>query len=253
MLHNVPQNLTREFCYFLKITNKQQNRHAKLIVQVVMQSMDEAGNISWSSLILVTSSFPAHGETTWDLYCFMGEGLKRNSPKQAQHPSVYIGPVFPIFSVGLTEIQLLPTVPASRHPHTGASRSSWQLTEHTEWVTVLWCEVHCYKFCYRLEGFGLKRKQQKSDFKLFTFLQEELALQHRQQCCYRLWAPAGTPNCTTLSRTAEASGAEPTHVRGYSGDSYRAQMEKFPSLWYLQLVRATIPRPWNTVNLTHSR
>lgn len=124
MLHNVPQNLTREFCYFLKITNKQQNRHAKLIVQVVMQSMDEAGNISWSSLISVTSSFPAHGETTWDLYYFMGEGLKRNSPKQAQHPSVYICPVFPIFSVDLTEIQLLPTVPALRHPHTGTSRSS---------------------------------------------------------------------------------------------------------------------------------
>lgn len=115
MLHSVPQNLTREFCYFLKITNKQQNRHAKLIVQVVMQSMDEAGNISWSSLISVTSSFPARGETTWDLFYFMGEGLKRNPPKQAQLLSVYICPVFPIFFVDLTEIQLLPPAPALRH------------------------------------------------------------------------------------------------------------------------------------------
>lgn len=109
MLHNVAQSLTWEFCYFLKITIKQQNRHAKLIVQVVMQSMDEAGNISWSSLISVTSSFPAHGETTWDLFYFMGEGLKRNPPKQAQLSPVYIYPVFLMFSMDLTEIQLLPT------------------------------------------------------------------------------------------------------------------------------------------------
>lgn len=58
MLHNVPQNLTSAFCYFLKIINKQQNIHAKLIIQVVMQSIDDAGNISWSSLISVTSLFP---------------------------------------------------------------------------------------------------------------------------------------------------------------------------------------------------
>lgn len=54
MLHSAPQNLSSEFCYFLKIINKQQNTHAKLIVQVVMQSIDDAGSISWSSLISVT-------------------------------------------------------------------------------------------------------------------------------------------------------------------------------------------------------
>lgn len=155
MLQSVPQNLTWEFCYFLKITNKQQNRHAKLIVPVVMQSMDEAGNISWSSLISVTSPFPAHGETTWDLFYFMGEGLKRNPPKQAQLPSVYICPVFPIFSMDLTEIQLLPTAPALRHRccDTGASWSSWQ-SLNTQWVTVLWWEEHCYKFPYKLKDIG---------------------------------------------------------------------------------------------------
>lgn len=84
MLHSVPQNLTREFCYFLKITTKQQNRHAKLIVQVVMQSMDEAGNISWCSLISVTSSFPARGETTWDL--FHGRRDKKESSKAGATP-----------------------------------------------------------------------------------------------------------------------------------------------------------------------
>lgn len=55
---HVAQNLTSEFCYFLKIINEQQNIHAKLIIHVVMQSADDAGNISWSSLISVTSLFP---------------------------------------------------------------------------------------------------------------------------------------------------------------------------------------------------
>lgn len=152
MLHNVPQNLTWEFCYFLKITNKQQNRHAKLIVQVVMQSMDEAGNISWSSLIPVTSSFPAHGETTWDLFYFMGEVFKRNPPKQAQLPPVYIHPVFPIFSMDLTGIKgSCLKAPLLWHPHTGDLPDR---SQNTQWVTVLWWEEHCYKFPYKLKDFG---------------------------------------------------------------------------------------------------
>lgn len=131
-----------------------------------MQSMDEAGNISWSSLISVTSSFPAHGETTWDLFYFMGEGLKRNPPKQAQLPSVYTCPAFPIFSVNLTEIQLLPMAPALIkapllwHPHTGASWSSWQLTEHTQWVTVLMGEA-LPQISLQAERFWLKMKTKK--------------------------------------------------------------------------------------------
>lgn len=53
MVHNVPPNLTSKFCYFLKIIDKQQNMHAKLIIQVVMQSIGDAGNIKWSSLISI--------------------------------------------------------------------------------------------------------------------------------------------------------------------------------------------------------
>lgn len=58
MLHSVPQHLTLEFCHFLEINNEQQNTHAKLFVQVVMQSIDDAGHISWSSLMSVTSLVP---------------------------------------------------------------------------------------------------------------------------------------------------------------------------------------------------
>lgn len=173
-----------------------------------MQSMDEAGNISWSSLISVTSSFPAHGETTWDLFYFMGEGLKRNPPKQAQLPSVYTCPAFPIFSVNLTEIQLLPMAPALIkapllwHPHTGASWSSWQLTEHTQWVTVLMGEAS-WKILVKNEN----KKKVTSNHLLFS--KRNWLFNAGSSAGSWLWAPAGLLNCTTLPSTAEGSGAEP--------------------------------------------
>lgn len=95
---SVPPNLTAEFCHFLKIINKQQNMHAKLIIQVVMQSIDDAGNIRWSSLISITlfpetdnSSIsrllttPVSQKSTWDLFYFM-KGFKKKSSQAGMNP-----------------------------------------------------------------------------------------------------------------------------------------------------------------------
>lgn len=134
-----------------------------------MQSMDDAGNISWSSLIPVTSLFPKtrtfrvsgslkilfQHKTMWGLFYLREERLKRNPPGWAQPLSVYVCPVFPAVPADLvravtpackpcpdsdTLTLALTTLPdRSRSPHGS--------------VTVLWCEDYCYKSSSQAETF----------------------------------------------------------------------------------------------------
>lgn len=111
-----------------------------------MQSMDDAGNISWSSLIPVTSLFPKtrtfrvsgslkilfQHKTMWGLFYLREERLKRNPPGWAQPLSVYVCPVFPTVPADLVRAATSACKPCPDwHPHTGANDSSWSVTQST--------------------------------------------------------------------------------------------------------------------------